>query len=273
MTLKVRELRLTVIGLVLLTILLFPVYWLFASSLETTPQIFHSPPFLVPPTPTLASYITAFTTLGHYFVNSIIICVGTVTLSLLLGAPAAYAMAHLRLRVTLALVLALLITQMFPTIMLATPLFLIFNRLHLVNSYLDLILADTTAALPFVILVLRAFLLTVPYDLTEAALVDGTGFFGAFWRVVLPVAAPGLTTAALFAFLFTWGDFTYGLTLTTGTDIQPVSLGLYNFVTQFSTDWNDLMAGAVLTALPAAFLLVAAQRFVTAGLTAGAVKG
>jgi multiple sugar transport system permease protein len=124
-----------------------------------------------------------------------------------------------------------------------------------------------------VILVLRAYLLTVPYELTEAGMVDGASLFGAFFRVILPVAVPGLVTAGLFAFLFAWGDFTFGLTLTTGTTVQPVTVGLYLFVGEFSTNWNDLMAGAVLTALPAIVLLLTAQRFITAGITAGAVKG
>ncbi len=273
MILSARDLRDTAIGAILLGIMLLPVYWLFVSSLETTPQIFHTPPYLLPPTPTLASYGTAISTLGRYLVNSFIICAGSVLLSLVLGAPAAFGMAHLRLRVTATLALAMLVAQMFPTVMLATPLFLIFNRFGLVNNYAGLIIADTTVALPFVLLLLRAFLLTVPYELTEAALVDGTTYWGAFYRVVLPVAVPGLATAALFAFLFSWGDFTYGLTLTTDASIQPISLGLYNFVSQYATDWNDLMAGAILTSLPAAVLLVGAQRFITAGITAGAVKG
>jgi multiple sugar transport system permease protein len=263
----------TAVGLTVLALMLSPIYWVLISSLKTLPQIFQTPPTFVPPTPTLDSYVAAARIMGPYLRNSVIISVGTVIIALALGAPAAYAIAHLHLRLTIPLISLLLITQMFPSIMLATPLFLIFNRLGLVNSYVGLILANTVNALPFVILTLRAFLLTVPFELTEAAMVDGTGIFGAFWRVIIPVAAPGLATAALFSFLFAWGDFTFGLTLTTGTDLQPVSLGLYNFIGQYSTNWNGLMAAAVLTALPAVILVLAAQRFVSAGLTSGAVKG
>ncbi len=262
------------LGLALLAIMLFPVYWLFASSMETSQQIFTTPPFLVPPTPTLASYGTALGVLGRSLVNSVAIAVGTMLLSLVLGAPAAYAMAHLRLRLTLALLLVMLITQMFPSVMMATPLFIIYNHIHLVNTYPGLILADSITAVPFVVLVLRAYMLTIPFELTEAAMVDGTGYWGAFLRVILPVATPGLATAALFTFLNAWRDFTYGLTLTTpGSDIQPVTLGLYNFVQQHNTEWNNLMAGGVLTSLPAIVLLLGAQRYISAGLTAGAVKG
>jgi len=273
MTLTHKNTGALIVGLVLLAIMLFPVYWVIVSSLETSTQIFHSPPFLFPPTPVLTSYSHAIGALGHYLINSVIICAGTVLLTLVLGAPAAYGLAHLRLRLTLPLVLLLLLTQMFPSVMLATPLFLIFNSLNLVNSYLGLILADATISVPFVILLLRAYLLTVPFELTEAALVDGTTLLGAFMRVVLPVSRGGLVTAALFTFLFAWGDFLFALTLTTRSDIQPVTLGLYTFIGQFSTAWNDLMAGAVFAALPAVILLVVAQRFVSAGLTAGAIKG
>jgi multiple sugar transport system permease protein len=196
-----------------------------------------------------------------------------VAVSLLLGAPAAFALAHLRVRFTLLFILALLITQMFPDVMLATPLFLIFNHANLIDTYPGLILADCTYAVPFVILTLRAFLLTVPFDLVEAGMVDGTSVLGAFWRIVIPVALPGLATSALFAFLFAWGDFTFGLTLTTGTTVQPVTVGLYTFVGQFSTDWNNLMAGSIFAALPTVVLLVVAQRYVRAGLTSGAVRG
>lgn len=270
---KGREWGNTAVGVLAVLVMLFPVFWAVVSSLETPQQIFQVPPYLLPPTPSLAAYDEAFHVLGHYFVNSVIISVGTLLLSLLLAAPAAYALAHLRLRVTVLVVLLLLITQMFPAVMLATPLFLIYNHFGLVNSYLGLILADTMGAMPFVILVLRAYLLGVPFELTEAALVDGTGYLGAFRRVILPVATPGLVTAGLFAFLGAWNEFTFGLTLTTNSNIQPLTLGLYTFVTQHTTDWTGLMAGAVLTSLPAAIILVAAQRFITAGLTSGALKG
>jgi multiple sugar transport system permease protein len=176
-------------------------------------------------------------------------------------------------RFTLVFVLALLVIQMFPDVMLATPLFLIFNHVNLIDSYAGLILADCTYAVPFVVLILRAYFLTVPFDLVEAGLVDGTGLVGAFWRIVLPVALPGLATAALFSFLFAWGDFTFGLTLTTSTAVQPVTVGLYTFVGQYSTAWNNLMAGSILAALPTIVLLVLAQRYIRAGLTSGAVRG
>jgi multiple sugar transport system permease protein len=263
----------TGLGIVLLAVMLAPVYWVCVSALKTGTQIFHTPPYLVPPTPTLSAFSAAWHVLSHYMVNSGVIAIGAVILTLLLGAPAAFGIAHLRLRLTPILVLVLLISQMFPSVMLATPLFILFNRIGLVNTYIGLIFANATNSLPFVILVLRAYLLTVPHELTEAAQVDGTGLFGAFWRVIVPTAASGMATAALFTFLFAWNDFTFGLTLTTGTDIQPVSLGLYNFMGQYTTQWNNLMAGAVLAALPAVIILLAAQRFVTAGLTAGAVKG
>jgi multiple sugar transport system permease protein len=273
MRLPQRKLVFTVLSLLLLAVFLFPIYWIVVSSLETQTQIFHNPPFLIPPTPSLASYSTAMSELGRYLVNSIVISFGTVAVSLLIGAPAAFALAHLRVRFTLVFVLALLITQMVPDVTLATPLFLLFNRANLIDTYPGLILADSTYAVPFVILTLRAFMLSVPFDLVEAGFVDGSGLLGTFWRIIIPVALPGLATSALFAFLFAWGDFTFGLTLTTATTVQPVTVGLYTFVGQYSTAWNNLMAGSILAALPTVLLLVLAQRYIRAGLTTGAVRG
>jgi multiple sugar transport system permease protein len=262
-----------IVGILLTAIMLFPLYWMLVNSLETTQEMFSIPAPLVPTTITLAPYATVLQTQLPHLLTSLIVAIGTVILSLIIATPSAYALAHFRFRITLVVVFCLLLTQMIPTVTLATPMFLIFNRLGLLNSYFGLILADTTYAVPFDILILRAFLQSVPYELAEAAFVDGTGEWGAFLRVILPVVTPGLITAGLFSFLFGWGDFLYALTIMTSSSIQPVSVSIYNFIGQFGAQWNNLMAVAVLASIPAAVLLVAFQRYITAGLTSGAVKG
>jgi multiple sugar transport system permease protein len=262
-----------VVGIVVTAILLFPLYWMLVNSLETTQEMFSIPAPLFPPTITFAPYVTVLQSQLPHLLTSLIVAVGTVILSLVIATPSAYALAHFRFRITLVVVFCLLLTQMIPTVTLATPMFLIFNKLGLLNSYLGLILADTTYAVPFNILILRAFLQSVPYELAEAAFVDGTGEWGAFIRVMLPVVTPGLITAGLFSFLFGWGDFLYALTIMTNSSIQPVSVSIYNFLGQFGAQWNVLMAVAVLASIPAAILLIAFQRYITAGLTSGAVKG
>ena len=170
--------------------------------------------------------------------SSVIISVGTMLLTLLLAAPAAYALARLRLRGGALIVLLLLISQLLPSIVIAGPLFVVFSRIDLVNSYPALILADATVTLPFAVIILRPFFLAVPMELESAALVDGSTRFGAFWRIVLPLVRPGLITVAAFAFLFTWGEFVFALSLNINEDIQPVTVALNKFIGQYGTQWN-----------------------------------
>ena len=263
----------TGMGLLLTLVMLFPLYWMLANSFETSQQIFSIPVALVPTKITFSSYVTVWQTQLPHLVTSLIVALGTAVLSILIATPAAYALAHFRLRVTVVIVLILLITQMIPTVTLTTPMFLIFNQFGLINTYPGLILADSTYAVPFAVLILRAFMLSLPYELTEAAFVDGAGEWGAFLKVMLPLAVPGVVTAGLFAFLFAWGDFIYALTLTTSNTIEPVSLSIYTYLGQYNNEWGSAMAVAALASIPAAILLVLFQRYITTGLTAGAVKG
>jgi multiple sugar transport system permease protein len=263
----------TLVGIILTIVMLFPLYWMLANSLETTQQIFRIPALLVPMQPTLAPYLTVWQTQLPHLLTSLEVAMGAALLSIVIATPAAYALAHFRLRVTVLIVFCLLLAQMIPTVTLSTPMFLIFNQFGLLNSTFGLILADSTYAVPFAVLILRAFLLSVPYELAQAAQVDGTGEWGAFIRVILPLVVPGVVTAGLFAFLFAWGDFIYALTLTTTNEIQPVSVSIFTYLGQYNNAWNSAMAVATLASIPAAILLILFQRYITAGLTAGAVKG
>jgi multiple sugar transport system permease protein len=263
----------TIAGIILTALMLFPLYWMIANSLETTQQIFRIPALLAPVPPTLLPYATVLQTQLPHLLTSLEIACGAALLSILIATPAAYALAHFRLRITVLIVFCLLLSQMIPTVTLSTPMFLIFNQFGLLNSTFGLILADSTYAVPFGVLILRAFLLSVPYELAQAAQVDGTGEWGAFLRVILPLIVPGVITAGLFAFLFAWGDFIYALTLTTTNDIQPVSLSIFTYLGEYNSAWNSAMALATLASIPAAILLILFQRYITAGLTAGAVKG
>jgi multiple sugar transport system permease protein len=263
----------TLCGLVLTVILLFPLYWMVANSFETTQEIFRIPVFIIPHQVTTNAYIDVLQTQLPHLETSLVIAIGTAILSILIATPAAYALAHFHLRITIFIVFVLLLTQMIPTVTLTTPMFLIFNQFGLLNSYPGLILADSTYAVPFAVLILRSFFLSVPGELAQAAFVDGTGEWGAFFHIILPLIVPGVVTAALFAFLFAWGDFIYALTLSTNNTVVPISMSIFNYLGQFSDRWDSAMAVATLASIPAAILLVLFQRYITAGLTAGAVKG
>src|SRR5436305_13506372 len=172
---RISPLIATSVGNLLTLIMLFPVYWMIVNSLETSQQIFGIPVYIVPRSITFAAYQAVWQTKLPHLATSLVIAVGTALLSVLIATPAAYALAHFRFRVTVLIVFCLLLVQMIPTVTLATPMFLIFNQLGLLNSITGLILADTTYAVPFAVLILRAFFLSIPYELAQAAFVDGTG--------------------------------------------------------------------------------------------------
>jgi multiple sugar transport system permease protein len=263
----------TVIGIVITAIMLFPLYWMAMNSLQTNQAIFSIPVPIFPTQVTFEAYTATFLDQFPHLLTSLLVSLGTVLVSLVIATPAAYALAHFRFRFSPILIFCLLLTQMIPAVTLATPIFLIFSKLGLLNSYLGLILADTTYAVPFIALILAAFMQSLPGELIEAAFIDGTDDWGAFFHVMLPLSVPGLVTAGLFAFLFAWGDFLYGLTIMTTNTIQPISLSIYNYLGQFNSQWNNMMAVATLGAIPAAIILIVFQRYITAGITSGALKG
>jgi multiple sugar transport system permease protein len=265
----------TLIGTLFVLAYLFPVYWMVATSLKTSGAIFATPPQVVPSPPVFSAYIDAvidnpltIRAIG----NSAIIGIGTMALTLLLATPAAYALARLKLRGGALMTLLLLITQLLPAIVIATPLFVLFSRIGLLNSYPALILADTTITLPFAVIIMRPFFLTVPSELEAAAKIDGCNQLSAFWRVVLPLVRPGLITVAVFAFLFSWGEFLFALSLNTNENVQPVTVALNKLIGQYGTQWNKLMAVATTIALPIIVIFASLQRYIVGGLVAGSVK-
>jgi multiple sugar transport system permease protein len=263
----------TIVGVVIIAIFLFPLYWMVNISLQPGRDLVRIPPEWFPVDATLVAYRNAIAIEGHHLVVSLIISLGTAALSLAVATPAAFAMAQLRIRFSRPVLFALLIGQMVPSIVMANAMFKVMTGLHLINSLVALILADSTLAVPFAVLILRAFMVSVPSELLEAAYVDGASRLRSLWSVVLPVSRNAMITAGLFAFLFAWGDFLFGLTLTTTDSNIPVTVGMYRFIGVYTTDWNSVMATGVIASIPAAILLVIAQRYVAAGVTGAAVKG
>jgi len=265
----------TAIGTAIVVILLFPVYWMVLTSLRTETDAAHSPPLIAPSHLDTAAYSTAVfdnPDVKQAIVNSAIISFGTMALTLLLAVPAAYVLARRRVRFVGVALLILLVTQLLPGIAVATPLFVIFKKLALLNSYLGIILADATLTVPFAILVLRPFFLRIPRDLESAALVDGCRPFGAFMRVVLPVSRSGVITVAVLSFLLAWGEFLFALSLTTSNDVQPLTVALATFSSSTGTPWNQIMAVATVVAVPIVAVFIGLQRYIVGGLTIGGIK-
>jgi len=269
------KLHYTLIGIVLLAIFLFPVYWMVITSFKSNAEILIYPPRFVPSQWDFSAYqdqVLRNSVFLRYYRNSAIVGLGTMILSVSLPAPAAYALAHFRIRGKFLVLILSLTSLFFPGIMLALPLFVIFSQLRLTNSYGGLILANTALNLPFAIVVLRPTFLRIPAELTEAALIDGCNKWSAFFRVVLPLAKPGLATAAIFAFLAGWNDLVFALSFTDRDTFRPVTAGIWNFILNNTTDWAAAMASATLAMLPTLIVFVFAQRFIVSGLTTGSGK-
>ncbi|MFF3766512.1 carbohydrate ABC transporter permease [Streptomyces sp. NPDC001922] len=255
--------------------MLFPLYWMVNASFQTNQQLARPSPHWVPIDGTLSGYENALSQQGGHLLASLIIAAGATGLTLALAAPAAYALAHLRSPGSRTLLSVLLVVQLVPGIVMANALYRIFASARILNSALALILADATLAVPFAVLIMRAFMTAIPRSLLEAAALDGAGAVRTFWQIVLPMSRNALITSGLFAFLFAWGDFLFATTLNlNSTTWKPITLGLYDYIGAGTntTSWNSVMATAVISSLPAALLLAVVQRHIAAGLTSGAVR-
>ncbi|WP_328631279.1 carbohydrate ABC transporter permease [Streptomyces sp. NBC_00356] len=260
----------TAIGLVLMAFMLFPVYWMVNVSFQPGSAATATDWF--PSTFDFDGYAAAVRDQGQNLITSLTVALGSVAVSLLIATPAAYVLAHFKLRWAGPVLLGILISQMIPGIVIANALYSAYNQLGLLNSVGGLIVADASHGVPFAILIMLAFMRAIPPSLVEAARVDGAGHTRAFFSIVVPMSRNALITAGLFTFLFAWSDFLFALTLTTTKTVRPVTLGLYQYLGAHVNDWSAVMATATLACIPAVLLLVAAQRYVAAGVAGGSVK-
>jgi len=260
------------IGIVICGVFLFPLYWMVNVSLTRPADLLSRTPSLIPLNPSFDGYITAFENQLPSLLTSIGIGLGTVALTLLISVPAAYAMTTLRAPGSGPVIFVLLLAQLIPGVVLVMALFAIYSQLGLINTYPGLILANATGSVPLAIIILRAFMSQLPRELIEAARIDGASAGRILVSIVVPLSRNAIVTAGLFSFLFAWADFLNARSLTTGNEIVPFTLSLFRYIGAQTTDWNGVMATAVIASVPAVVLLITAQRFVAAGITAGAVK-
>jgi len=262
----------TAIGLLLTGIMLFPVYWMINVSFTRQQDMRKSPPDWFPIDGTLDGYRTVLHDQLPYLGTSLFVGLGTVALTVVVAAPAAYSLAKLNPRGGRALSFVLLIAQMIPGIIMAMGFYAIYLNLGLLNTAGGLIVADSTIAVPFAVLIFTTFMAGIPDEIMQAAKVDGAGPWRTFRSVVLPVSRNATVTVSLFAFLWAWSDFVYASTLDSGGAQRPITLGIYHYIGNNNQEWNAIMATAVVASIPATILLVLAQRYVAAGVTSGAVK-
>jgi len=254
----------------LVVVLLFPIFWMVLASLKLGRDIFnpaHTFVFEV----TWENYGTVFGAQAFlpFFVNSVIVGVVSTVLSLAIGIPAAYAMSRFAMPRSSSLVL---LARIIPSISLIIPWYFIFARMNLVGGYAPLVLSHMFPAVPLIVWILMSFFEGVPVELEEAGQVDGLTPIGAFLRLTLPASAPGIATAGLLAFIFSWNNFLFSLILS-GHNTKTLPVAIMNFIGYASVDWGGLMAATTTVTVPIIVIAVFAQRYVVSGFTAGAIKG
>jgi ABC-type glycerol-3-phosphate transport system permease component len=254
---------------------LFPVYWVVITSLKPRSEIYTRTPDLWPSDPQWDQYprVLGEGHVGRALLNSLIVASGTMVICMLVSALAAYVLARYRVRLTRILLMLVLMTQMFPLVVLVIPLFVIMRKAGLLGTYWSLIITYLAFSVPLAIWVMRGFILSIPEELEHAARIDGATRFGALVRVVLPLAGPGIATTAVLAFLEGWKEFLLALTFINDEEMKSAPLILQTFVGRGDTDWGAVMATSVLYTLPIVILFVLARKHLMTARTAGAVKG
>jgi multiple sugar transport system permease protein/raffinose/stachyose/melibiose transport system permease protein len=270
----VRTLMLVILQLFVLVITLLPFFWMFSVSLKPASEPFAVPARLWPENPTLANYRTAFQPeFRRYFLNSTIVSLATLVISIGVGLLAAYSFSRFRIRGFGALLIAIILAQMFPVATIIIPIFQMVREAGLLNTYAGLVIAYITITLPVTIWMLLGFIGNIPRDLEEAALIDGANRLTAFWRVVVPLARPGIAATAVWILVLTWQEFIFALAFTQTREMRTVSVGMNDFIGQYGIRYGELMASSVMFSIPIVVVFFLLQRQFVAGLTAGATKG
>jgi len=253
----------------------FPFIWMVLTSIKPVETIFDMPPEIFPRHPTLAHYQRLFqvTRFFTYFKNSLIVTLSVVAVTILMSTLGAYSVTRFRYRGRRAIAYSSLFTYMFPPILLAIPLFVIMSRLRLSNTYYGLTIALLTRTLPFCLWLLWGFFKSIPLELEEAAMIDGASRLRAFWNVVLPLALPGISAAATFAFILAWNNYTYAFILMPSEEMKVLTVGIARFAAVKGIEWGLIMSSTFIFVIPALLFLALVQRTLIKGWGAGGVKG
>lgn len=262
-------------GIIAIVLMGFPVYWMITTSFKPKGDILSTDPTLLPRSFTLSNYVEAVTKEGFVraLINSLIVVFFTVTISLFVALFASIAVARMKFKGKRTYVATILLVQMLPLSALLIPIYLLLSRFNLTDKLSGVILTYLAFVLPFVIWTLRGFLVNIPAELEEAALVDGCTRPQAYRLVLFPLMAPGLVATAIFAFIQAWNEFLLAYIILSSQDNATMPIWLAGFTNRFGTDWGPLMAASTLTALPVVIFFTRIQDKIATGVTAGAVKG
>jgi multiple sugar transport system permease protein len=264
----------SVVAAACVALYLFPLYWMTISGFKTQAEIFADPPSFFPRAPTLDAfrYVIGHENMARYVRNSITIAIPVTIITLVLSTMGAYAMSRLRSSLVDAALITVLMLQVFPEALLATPIFIIFKALGMLNTYAAVILATSARAVAFGLVILRPMFRQVPFELEEASRIDGCTELQSFRRIVLPLMRVPLMVLAAITFAQAYGQFVYPLTLLSQQEFQPGTVGIYSFIGTEIADWHRVMAFATIFIAPIMLMFLVMQRQIVAGLTAGALK-
>jgi trehalose/maltose transport system permease protein len=251
-----------------------PLYWALLASFTPEARLFQGPSLL--PSDLVLEHYRALFTQRNFWIpirNSLVVAGSTTVFCVAVGALCAYALARLQFRGKSLLLGFILAVGMFPQISVVSPLYMLLRALHLINTYPGLVLPYLTFAMPLTVWLLVGFFRQLPAELEEAAMVDGASRLRAFWEVIVPLAVPGLATTAILTFVYSWNEFLFALSFTLGPERQTVPVAIALFRGMYQVPWGQILAAAIIATLPVTLLVLAFQRRIVQGLTAGAVKG
>lgn len=260
-------------GIALILVVLFlmvPLAWMLLASLKSNVAIYDTEN-IFSFTPTLDNYSKVFTqaNFGNYIINSFVIAVLSTVISLVLGVPAAYSMARFAMKRS---ALVVLMARIIPGVSLLVPWYYVFSNIGLTGSYTALVLSHMFVALPLIVYIMMGFFESLPIDIEESGEIDGLTPIGAFWHLTLRLSTPGIATASILAFIFSWNNFMFALVLA-NSSTKTLPVALYDFVGYASIDWGGLMAASTVVTLPIMVMSLFVQKYIVSGLTAGATKG
>lgn len=261
--------------LVMITIAIFPAIWMLSTSIKDVTELYDIPPEIIPDAPTFQNYVNVLHNAKMYqaFFNSVLITVSVVALTLFISVLAGYGFARFKFKGSGVLKVGLLFGQMVPGVVIIIPLYFLFSKVGLLDTHISLIIADMALTIPMGVIMLSSFFAGVPRELEEAAKIDGCTGLGALFRVVLPVAKPGMISVAIYTFINAWEEFLFALNLTTSSTTRTLPIAISMFSGEFAVDWGSTMAAAAVVALPVLLLFLLCNRYFVQGMADGAVKG
>ncbi|MFH5181826.1 carbohydrate ABC transporter permease [Paenibacillus sp. TAB 01] len=261
--------------LVMIVFSVFPALWMFITSLKTPAENFTTPPKLIVEQPTFANYTRVLfdSQIPRAFLNSVVVTVCATALTLVVAILAGYGFSRYRFKGSRVLSSGLLYGQMMPGVVIIIPLYMVFSKLQIIDTYLALIIADLAITIPMAVMMLRSFFQTIPKELEEAAKIDGCTGLGALFRIIIPVSLPGIIAVSVYAFLNIWEEFLFALNLTNSDTVRTLPISINNFSGEFVIDWGAMMSASMVVSIPVLLIFLLCNKFFVKGLSDGSVKG